>query len=247
MSCAGIPLAAQNNNGEPVVYPWVYFPVLQNGSDHPIVKNLNGVLGRFVSSIDINENDAKIIKTPLLITSAYSATIGTPTPIILETAIIEKNPADFRNKYLLASVLLEGTFSSLYAERTPVEVSSFQKENKITPILKANPDAKIIVVSDGDLMMNEFSEKDGPSDMGVYRFSDYRFDNKSFMLNALEYLTDKDNLLEARTKSFKTQLLDPKRVASERSFWQLINIGVPVFLISILGAVFFFIRKKKYS
>jgi len=247
VSCAGIPLAAQSNNGQPVIYPWVYFPVLQSGSDHPIVKNLNGVLGRFVSSIDINSNDPEIKKTALLTSSAYSSMVGTPTPIILETAIVDKNPAEFRKKFLLASVLLEGSFASMYSQRMPLEVSAFQKSNNLPTIRKANPEAKIIVVSDGQLMMNEFSEENGPSDMGVYRFSDYRFDNKSFMLNSLEYLTDKDNLLEARTKSFQSRLLDPKRIEGERSFWQMINLGIPVALIVIFGAGYFFIRKKKYG
>lgn len=247
VSCVGIPLTAQNNNGQSVIYPWVYFPVLQNGSDHPIVKNLNGVLGRFVSSIDVNENNPQVKETDLLTSSAYSAIIGTPTPIILETAMVDKNPADFRKKHLLASILLEGSFPSLYVQRTPIEVANFKKEHAISTIDKSNTDAKMIVVSDGEILMNEFSEKDGPSDMGVYRYSDYRFDNKSFMLNSLEYLTDKDNLLEARTKNFKTQLLDPKRVEAERSFWQMINIGVPVVLILLMGGIYFFVRKKKYN
>lgn len=67
VSSVGIPLSAQGNNASPVLYPWVYFPVLQNGSNHPIVKNLSGILSRFVSSIDVNSNEPEIEKTPLLV------------------------------------------------------------------------------------------------------------------------------------------------------------------------------------
>ncbi len=100
---------------------------------------------------------------------------------------------------------------------------------------------------DGDLMVNEVSAKEGPLELGIYRYSDYKFDNKSFLLNSMEYLTDPDNLLEARTKNIETRILDPKRVEQERSTWQFVNIGIPVALILVLGAVFFFVRKRKYA
>lgn len=247
VSCAGIPLTAQGNNPQPVIYPWVYFPVLQAGSDHPIVKNLNGVLGRFVSTLDTNANDPSIRKTILLCSSDYSKIEPTPTPILLESAMVDKNPAAFLRKKLVAAVLLEGKFQSAYANRMPPEVLQFVDSGKINPLSIPNEPGKIIVASDGDLMMNEFSEKSGPSDLGVYRYSDYRFDNKVFLLNCLEYLTDPDNLLEARAKRFEQHLLDPKRVQNEREKWQLINIGLPIVSILLLGMAFFFFRKKRFG
>lgn len=247
VNCAGIPLMAKGNNPEPVIYPWVYFPVLQAGSDHSIVKNLNGVLGRFVSTLDTNANDPAIRKTILLCSSDYSKIEPTPTPILLESAMVEKNPATFLQKKLLASVLLEGKFQSAFANRMPADVQQYLAVNKMNPVTAAKVPSKIIIASDGALMKNEFSEKTGPSELGVYRYSDYRFDNKTFLLNCLEYLTDPDNLLEARAKRFEQHLLDPKRKDKEREKWQIINIAVPVVSILLLGFVFFFIRKKKYG
>src|SRR5690606_30805326 len=63
---AGVPIRASAENAQASIFPWVYFPVLKAGSDHPIAKNTNGILARFVSSIDTNANDAQISKTILL-------------------------------------------------------------------------------------------------------------------------------------------------------------------------------------
>ena len=247
VNCAGIPLTAQGNNPQPVIYPWVYFPVLQAGSEHPIVKNLNGVLGRFVSTLDTNANDPAIRKTILLASSDYSKTEPTPTPILLESAMVENNPATFLQKKLAAAVLLEGKFASAYANRMPLEVKQFMDAHHLSLKPAGGTDGKIIVASDGALMMNEFSEKSGPSDLGIYRYSDFQFDNKTFLLNSMEYLTDPDNLLEARAKRFEKHLLDPKRVDEERDKWQWINIGVPIASVILLGFVFGFIRKKRFG
>lgn len=244
---AGIPLAAPGNNATPEIRPWVYFPVLKAGSEHPIVKNTGGILARFVSSVDTNSNDAAIKKTILLASSKYSKTEAAPLPIILETAIEDVHPATYTKRNVPAAVLLEGAFTSFYAGHMPQSLQQLADSLRVQVITKAKSPGKMIVAGDGDLLMNEMSAKEGPLELGIYRYSDYKFDNKSFLLNSIEYLTDPDNLLEARTKNIDNRILDPKRVEQERGTWQVINIGVPVALILLLGAVFFFVRKRKYA
>ncbi len=244
---AGIPLAARDNNAAPEIRPWVYFPVLKAGSEHPIVKNMGGILSRFVSSIDTNTNDAAIRKTVLLASSRYSKTEAAPLPVILESAIEDVHPATYTKRNVPAAVLLEGPFVSFYAGHVTQAVQRFADSLRLPVVAKTKSPGKIIVAGDGDLMVNEVSAKEGPLELGIYRYSDYKFDNKSFLLNSMEYLTDPDNLLEARTKNIETRILDPKRVEQERSTWQFVNIGIPVALILVLGAVFFFVRKRKYA
>ena len=106
----------------------------------------------------------------------------------------------------------------------------------------------MIVSGDADILTNEVSEQSGPMYMGIYIFDRYtRYDNRSFLLNCMEYMTDEDNQLEARSKSFDSRILDPKVKEKEKGKWQFINIGIPVILILVLGSVFFFIRKRKYA
>src|SRR5690606_10955757 len=113
---AGVPIRASAENAQASIFPWVYFPVLKAGSDHPIAKNTNGILARFVSSIDTNANDAQISKTILLASSKYSKTEAAPLPILLASALEQLNPAAFPQAHLPAAVLLEGNFQSAYAQ-----------------------------------------------------------------------------------------------------------------------------------
>jgi ABC-type uncharacterized transport system involved in gliding motility auxiliary subunit len=106
----------------------------------------------------------------------------------------------------------------------------------------------MIVTGDADILLNEYAPTVGPSEMGVFAADpSVKFDNEAFLLNCMEYMNDEDNLLEARNKSFDNSILDPKVVEQERTKWQFINIGVPVIAILIFGAVFFFVRKRKYA
>lgn len=247
VSYAYIPIQA-GPDAQAAMLPWIYFPVLNAGSDHPLVKHLNGVLGRFVSSIDTIANESNIRKTVLLSSGRYSRTESAPLPVVLQSAIEQPNPAAFPKANLAAAVLLEGTFTSPYAERRPLPVAALIDSLKLTVKTQAARPGKMVVTGDADILTNEFSERNGPSDMGVYRFDpSIRYDNKSFLLNCMEYMNDDNNLLEARTKSFDTRILDPKVVEKEKGTWQFINIVIPIAAVLIFGAVFTFIRKKKYA
>jgi ABC-2 type transport system permease protein len=247
-SSAFIPLQAASENATADAKPWVYFPVLNPTGSHPIVKNLGGVLGRFVSSIDTNANDASISKTILLSSSRYSKLESTPAPVLLKSAIELPNPATYTDRELAAAILLEGRFTSPYAGRRPAEVTELINSAGLTFHAKTAKPGKMVITSDADLFGNDVSEQQGPLEMGMFVFEPgHVYDNGTFFLNCMEYMTDEKNLLEARGKSFDARVLDPKVVEAERSRWQLINIAVPVAAMLLLGSIFFFIRKRKYA
>ncbi len=241
-----IPLSGSGKAEESTMYSWVYYPVLQSAGNHPISKNLDGVLGRFVSSIDINENNPEIKKTVLLQTSKYAKTVSVPTPLTLTSAIEEINPELFNLSDIPIAVLLEGNFTSAYSNRKPEEITAHLAQKNIVHKDKTEKKGKLIVISDGDIFSNEFSGPN-PLDLGQYKFGSYTYDNKSFLLNSMAYLTNENNLLEARSKTFINRILDPKRVEKERTQWQFINIGVPAILIVVFGMVFFFVRNNRYG
>ncbi len=248
-NCIDLPLPTSENDANPPSYPWQYFPILHPPKDagSPIVKNLNEILGKFVSSIDTNTNDPNIRKTALLVTSRYTTLEGVPAPVILASAAEPVNRSAYGNPNSMAAVLLEGPFISAFQGYLPAPVRSFVDSLGIQPVMQAPPDAGMIVVSDGDLIMNDVDERQGPMDMGMYAFSPYRFENRNFLLNSVEYLSDQDNLLDARSKSFEPQLLDAVRVSQERSKWQWINLGVPAGLVFLFGSVYLLLRKKRYA
>ena len=58
---------------------------------------------------------------------------------------------------------------------------------------------------------------------------------------------DEKGILAARAKEVKLRLLDTVKIKNERSFWQFINVLLPISLLG-LGALFFnILRKRKFA
>ena len=107
---------------------------------------------------------------------------------------------------------------------------------------------KRIVVSDADVVMKVVTLKRDPRNtpMGWNQFTDYQYANKDFILNSIEYLVNPSGILETRTKDLTLRLLDPKKTDSDKSKWQLLNIGLPVLLILLFGFIYQALRKGSY-
>ena len=76
---------------------------------------------------------------------------------------------------------------------------------------------------------------------------EYQFANRDFLLNCLEYLTSKGNLIATRNKEISLRLLDSQKVEEQRTTWQLINIALPILVIILFGFIYQQIRKRKYA
>jgi ABC-type uncharacterized transport system involved in gliding motility auxiliary subunit len=105
----------------------------------------------------------------------------------------------------------------------------------------------MIVVSDADIVSNVITQNEGPLYMGFNQFTKYQYANKDFFLNCMEWLVNPSGVLETRSKDFTLRLLDSRKTEEERTFWQLLNIGLPVVLILIFGFIYQALRKRKYQ
>ena len=105
----------------------------------------------------------------------------------------------------------------------------------------------MIFVSDGDMVRNQVNEKRYPLPLGYDRFTDKAFGNLNFLLNAVNYLCEDEDILQVRSKDFKMRLLDNNRILKEKTFWQLVNVIVPLVLVIALGIVLLLIRRIRYA
>jgi ABC-2 type transport system permease protein len=226
---------------------WPYFPLLNGSLTHPISKNLDPVFAQFANSIDTVKAPG-ITKTVLLQTSANSRTVGTPAIISFDVMKYKDDPRMFPRANIPVAVLLEGKFQSLYTNRVPTAFADSLANIYHEPFLSesAKP-GKVIVVSDGDIFMNEVTEQ-GPQGLGVsVGDNNYKFANQEFIENCIEYMVDPSHILETRSKDFTLRLLDSAKVDKDRSFWQFINIGLPLLLVVLGGYIYQLIRKKKFG
>jgi ABC-2 type transport system permease protein len=153
----------------------------------------------------------------------------------------------FNKPYLPVAVLLEGKFHSVYQNLLAPEYLRLLDSLKQPFKPVCDSDNSMIVISAGDIFKNEFSEKDGPMQMGYYVWTHEFFANRSFLLNSLEYLVDHSGVLESRSKDVKLRLLDAGRVKDEKTMWQFINVAIPIALVLVFASAYFFFRKRKYE
>ena len=90
-------------------------------------------------------------------------------------------------------------------------------------------------------------QKGKPFDLARDKWTEEQFGNKEFLLNAVDYLLDDNGLIELRNKNIQINLLDKKRAYQEKTYWQFINIALPLLILATFGFIFHYLRKRKYS
>ncbi len=249
MQCASLNMVVGASGGKPdmQLLSWPYFPLLNGSLTHPISKNLDPVYAKFAGSIDTVKAPG-ITKTVLLQTSANGRIINTPALISFESAKQANDPRIFNTPNIPVAMLLEGKFNSLFAGRVGTAVADSLANVYKQPFLSvAEKPSRVIVMGDADIMMNEVIPQRGPLPMGYSKDINYQFANQDFVENCIEYLVNPSGILETRSKDFTLRLLDPAKVEADRSFWQFINIGLPILLVIAGGYLYQFLRKRKFA
>lgn len=265
LQCDLIPIVVGGNSENPQMefLHWNYFPLL-TGASNSFNKNLGYIASRFANSIDTIQVKG-IRKQPLLVTSPNSRIISTPALISLNENKNTPEDEKFQRNAIPVAMLLEGKFTSLYRNRT----SQSQRDSLMAykqPYRDISPENKMIVVADGDIVLNDFVRSNGansqplPIPMGWNRYTYTEYLKKSemgklfipvanseFVNSSLEYLVNNPAISEVRNKDIVLRLLDSKKVEAKKTTWQLINIALPVLLTLVFGGIIQAIRKRKYA
>lgn len=250
LQCTRIPMVVgmQGDKPQQELFPWYYHPLVSSTSSHPVTKGLDRIQLEFPASVDTIQTATPIEKTILLTSSQHSRI--QLTPVRLNFGILREapDPALFNKGPQAFAVLLEGAFESMYKNRLSQGQMDVLKRANLQ--YKGNGEAaKVIVVTDGDIIKNLVNAETGEiAPIGYNKYENTSFTgNRDFLLNAIEYMVDNSGLLAARSKDVKLRLLDTVKAKEEAVKWQLINILGPVVLIVLIGLVYHFIRKRKYG
>ena len=242
-NAASIPMVVgyEGNQPQTVPVPWYYFPIVNTFAAHPITRNSDALLFKFAGTID-TVGAAGIKKTVLASTGKYSRLVASPVQISFNEARLPVTPAMFPKRNLPMAVLLEGSFTSLYANRlAPKTEATFKFKDKGLP-------GAVLVVGDGNLPLNEVNKsKQVIYPVGYDRLTGITFGNKDFVLNALSYMLDEQGLIMARQKEITLRPLDKPRLAQEKLTWQTANLAGPLALLLVFAGVQAWMRKRKYS
>jgi len=158
----------------------------------------------------------------------------------------------FKKANIPTAVLLEGKFRSLFANRLSQAMNDSLQNIGAVFVSQCIADNKMIVVADGDIVLNSVVKGNQAIPMGMNPFTfgsqqEFAFANKDFLQNCLDYLINTSNLSEAKAKDYTLRLLDKKKVEEQKITWMVINIFAPVIMIILFALLYQFIKRRKYT
>jgi ABC-2 type transport system permease protein len=227
------------------VFPWYYSPLLTPADNHPLSRNLNRVYTEFVSSVDTVSGNKNLSKSIILTTSPYARTVKSPSSVSLENI---KNPPSrelFNQSFIPVAILVEGKFTSVFENRMTANIGV-----ATTDVITESTPTKMVFVADAGLIANKVNYSHQPpqiQELGYDRVSKQTFGNKEFLLNTIYYLNDQSGIMHLRNRTVQLRLLDKVKLREQKSFWQWINVLLPLGFVFMFGLVYNFIRRYRYS
>ncbi len=246
LSCLPIPQQVSIIGDQPQ-YKFMAFPYcldIVNFSDHPIVRDIKEIKSDFAGTIDFVGKNDNLVKTILMTSSERSKLVPTPSIVTLRVAITKPNMQEYVFKNLPIAVLVEGEFESAFKGILPVEFDTLKELDYRSKSLPTRQ----IFVSDGDIIRNSFDKKRNyPYPAGLDIYTGRQYDNTEFIVNCVNYLCADEDLLQMRAKSFRIGSLDKEKVRRYKTRIAVLNIGLPLILITIMGIVLIMMRRVRFS
>ena len=240
------------------ILPWLFYPILE-GAGTNITKNVDPIRSEYVSSIDA-VGGPEINKSVVLTAGDQTKILKSPVRVNFNYVTLKNNFAD-PYEYNTA-MLMEGKFTSFFKNHPVVQILKDSMDYEFVESCKEP--GKMLVVSDGDLLKNEFDslrmKTTGQTEYRYYSLNFNKFDvqanggkprlvfgNEEFLQNIIDYVMEDETLIDIRSKSITLRLLDKEKIAKEKNFWVMINIAVPLISILLLALVMIIIRKSSYT
>jgi gliding-associated putative ABC transporter substrate-binding component GldG len=228
------------------LFNWYFAPLsMPLGTGHPITNNLDPIHFDFVSSMDLVNTQDDVQSTVLLTSSERAKTYR--APVRVSSGIVDLDPTYFaegNTPNVPFAVLLEGFFRSHF-EQT---LSARLREDPDFAFRSKSAQTAMVVVSDGDLAKNKFLADGRILPLGYDRYARRAvYDNKEFLLNAINYLLEEDALISVRSRSILLRPLDKDRILQERKGWQFVAVGMPLLLVFLVAGAVLTTRRRMFG
>ena len=104
----------------------------------------------------------------------------------------------------------------------------------------------MIIISDSYFINNQFFQGQ-PIPLGLDKHTGTQYGNGDFILNSIDYLLDNSQFIKIRSKNRTIRILNAKKLDNETSWWQIVNLILPLIILMLSGIIIFIIRKHKYA
>ncbi len=238
---------AESSGSEFAEIPWYFAPLLVPVQGHPITRNILPVKTQYASTVSLVGEEEKVTKQVLLTTSDLARTLKVPEPVSLRELNRDPDPSYFTERNLPVAVLLEGHFTSLFRNRILPDGIDAKNHSFLS---ESSRDSKVLVAASEEVVQNEVFESEGrivPFPVGYDRYSGVQYGNRDFIMNAVQYMTEDEELIALRNKKFQLPLLDERKFRQNNMFYLFFNLILPILPILCMYGFVFYWRRRKYS
>jgi gliding-associated putative ABC transporter substrate-binding component GldG len=245
--------------------PW-FFYVAATPTRHPIARNLEPVMLRYTSQIQLIPGDKRLV-SPILTSSTNSNVTGLAPLISLampmnygKVPVLVDNPTSANNKLCLAG-MSEGKFESHFKNRL---VEAFADNPESGFLKSSKKEGKVMVVGNGTFLRNYYDSMPNSLGQMQYRpisFNNLRYDevmaqlriqpliygNQEFIQNTLDYMMGDNSVLDIRSKQIDIHPIDKEKVKKDGTMYMLLNMILPSTIVILLGILLFYLRKRRFA
>jgi gliding-associated putative ABC transporter substrate-binding component GldG len=172
--------------------PFPYLPLASTFSQgNPMVKDLQGLVFFFVSSVDTVNLASRGLSGEILIRTSKQS--GRLTGAFIYDPLQRYVTEDFPEQAIPLAALVQGKFRSAYAGKpVPVDTSAGSAPPPASP-LSEGTESRVLLIGDGDFARDQY--------LG-------NRDNLTFFANMVDYLVDDAGLITIRSKEVSQPPLD---------------------------------------
>ena len=249
LQCSRVPqvVAVQGGKPQTEMFPWFYHPILTGSPKHPITNNLSNLNLTFPSELEVLERPD--IETQVLLTTSPASRFQVyPMTLTFDVVRLGEDPSKFDKGQRTIALLAEGKFQSHFKNR----LNQSQEETLQqlgTPFKASSAGSKQLWATDAYLISNLYNPSNNRvSPIGYNQWEEVTYEgNFEFIKNAIDYMVDDINVMEARNKDVKLRLLNRGKVIKEKTKWQMINMVLPLLLLGLFGLCFTLIRRRRFA
>ena len=229
-----------NEGGNFVSKRWLFYPMVTSLPVHPISRNVDAVLLRYASTLDTFYQEG-VRKSVFLQSSPRSRTIQGQQFIDLNAYLQSPPPeALFNQGPQITGLLAEGVFQSLFVGREAPTDSLAPRPPAARFGARNNPVAPgaLAVIADGEFVQGKLFQ-------GQRGYMPY--DNKSLVMNAIDYLAGDDALTRIRAKEVVERRLNFETVQGRTGLVRFLTLGLPLILIVLAGLARGYLRRRRHA
>jgi gliding-associated putative ABC transporter substrate-binding component GldG len=208
--------------------PFPYLPMASEFSkDNMMVKDLQGLVLFFVSSIDTANLAARNLQGEIFIRSSKES--GRQTGFFMFDPLQRYQKEDFAEKEIPLAAVVYGQFKSLFAGKEVPKDTSAGATPPGGSTLQISPASRIVLVGDGDFARDQY--------LG-------NRDNLTFFANMVDYLVDDAGLITIRSKDASMPPLEQVSDGTKKML-KYGNLVIPPLLILGYGLFRWRVRKAR--